>query len=558
MDQIIDQITIKDLDQGSIIYDIDSSIIKLNKLQHWDLYWQHLYETHKLLCRAAQENDLNQLKILLSPKYHLPIDINMKLEEQWSCLHYAAMEGHIESCRLLLQHQAQPDITNVQQRTPLHIAAIKGYLEICQLLIQYRTSINLFDYQYNSPLHLASQNGNKEIIELLLDHGADYNIRNHFNLNAYDISIDQQTQEIFDKRGLYQDYQKRSFRGVHNRNDHIKNLLKLSDRLSTQISQTKISKIEIQQVGPQDFAVLTQLGKGSFGQVYLVQKKGNTNYYAMKILIKRKLQAAGIVKYIQTERKILTYVTSPFIVKLHYAFQTENKLYMILDYCPGGDLEQLMNERGKLPEKATKAYACEILLALETLHQNCIVYRDLKPSNVVIDKDGHALLTDFGLSKELNAQRATSFCGSYAYLAPEMLDKSGHGYPLDWYLFGVFIYELVHGNPPFYERDKNKMFNNIKTNEPPRPDNISDELWDLLKRLLEKNQSKRLGSKEDAEELKKHPWFINVNWQQVIQRKQPVPKATLRSENCDLDLKVTFSEQAQKSERSNFIHDWDY
>ncbi|CAD8112640.1 unnamed protein product [Paramecium sonneborni] len=558
MDQMLNQITIKDLDKGLILNDVESSIIKLNKSEHWDLYWQQLFETHKLLCTAAQENDIEQLQILLSPEYHLPIDINMKMEEQWSCLHFAAMEGHIESCRLLLENQAKPDITNVLQRTPLHIAAIKGNLEICKLLISYGASVNLFDYQYNSALYLASQYGNKDIIELLLDNGADCNVRNHFNLNAYDISFDQQTQEIFEKRNIFQDYQKKSFRGIHNRNDHIKNLLKLSDRQSTQASQAKVSRIEIQQVGPQDFSVLSQLGKGAFGQVYLVQKKGNTNYYAMKILIKKKLQAAGIVRYIQTERKILTYVTSPFIVKLHYAFQTENKLYMILDYCPGGDLEQLMNERGKLPEKAAKAYACEILLALETLHQNCIVYRDLKPSNVVIDKDGHALLTDFGLAKELNAQRATSFCGSYAYLAPEMLNKSGHGYPLDWYLFGVFIYELVQGKPPFYERDRNIMYKNIKCSDPIRPDNISDELWDLLKSLLEKNQSRRLGSKGDSEDLKKHDWFKNVNWEQVIQRKQPVPKASLRTENCDLDLKVTFSEQALHPERSNFIHDWDY
>lgn len=161
-----------------------------------------------------------------------------------------------------------------------------------------------------------------------------------------------------------------------------------------------------------------------------------------------------MTRYIQTERNVLSYMSSPFIVKLHFAFQTSNKLYLIMDYCPGGDLESLMNRRGLLPEKIARVYAAEIVLALETLHKGCIVYRDLKPSNVVIDKDGHACLTDFGLAKELTNQKATSFCGSVAYLAPEMLDKKGHGFPIDWYLLGVMLFELTTGLPPFYNKDR--------------------------------------------------------------------------------------------------------
>lgn len=157
----------------------------------------------------------------------------------------------------------------------------------------------------------------------------------------------------------------------------------------------------------------------------------------------------------------------PFIVKLNYAFQTEDKLYLLMDYCPNGDLEMVLNRVYKFPEKVAKLYIAEMVLALEALHKACIIYRDLKPSNIVIDQNGHALLTDFGLSKEgLDNQTLTkSFCGSVAYLAPEMLEKQGHGYSLDWYLLGVLTYELINGLPPFYCKNQEQLFNNIMKGE---------------------------------------------------------------------------------------------
>jgi len=143
----------------------------------------------------------------------------------------------------------------------------------------------------------------------------------------------------------------------------------------------------------------------------------------MKVLLKSKILAHNLKRYAITERNILSSSNHPFIVKLNYAFQTKEKLYMIMDYCPGGDLSEYIQLEKRFNHDKTRLYASEILLAVEELHKNNIIFRDLKPDNIVLDGSGHALLTDFGLSKEgvVDETMARSFCGSYAYLAPEML-----------------------------------------------------------------------------------------------------------------------------------------
>lgn len=157
-----------------------------------------------------------------------------------------------------------------------------------------------------------------------------------------------------------------------------------------------------------------------------------------------------------TERNVLSFTNHPFIVKLNFAFQTIDRLFLILDYCPGGDLSEHIAHEKKLFEKKAKFYICQVILAIEDLHKRDIIFRDLKPDNVVLDSEGNALLTDFGLSKEgiIGNKSATSFCGSVAYLPPEMINKSGHGKSIDWYLLGVLFYEMLFGIPPFFTDNK--------------------------------------------------------------------------------------------------------
>ena len=162
----------------------------------------------------------------------------------------------------------------------------------------------------------------------------------------------------------------------------------------------------------------------------------------MKVLQKKKVKQQNLKKYALTERNVMsTLGEHPFIVQLRYAFQTREHLFLISDYCPGGDLSQYLEIEGCFEEAKAKQYAQEILLGIEALHKKNIIFRDLKPDNVIIDRQGHAMLTDFGLSRE-NVRRsemgARSFCGSYAYLAPEMLKKNGHGKAVDWYLLELF------------------------------------------------------------------------------------------------------------------------
>ena len=178
----------------------------------------------------------------------------------------------------------------------------------------------------------------------------------------------------------------------------------------------------------------------------------------MKILSKDIMIKQNIIKYTYAEKNILCKIDFPFIAKLYCSFQTKSWLFMILEYCPGGDLGQILQREGKISEDAARIYLAEILLAIEELHKHEIIYRDLKPDNIVLDEEGHAKLTDFGLSKQgmKDNEYTMSFCGSIAYLAPEMLRRSGHGKPIDWYLLGVLLYELIVGIPPYFNKDTPK------------------------------------------------------------------------------------------------------
>lgn len=204
------------------------------------------------------------------------------------------------------------------------------------------------------------------------------------------------------------------------------------------------------------FAPIQLIGKGSFGEVYLVKKKNTGKYYAMKIISKRLIIGQNIAKYIYTEKNVQSGLKHPFIVRLYCSFQSKNYLFMVMDYCGGGDLGHILQREKHLPESAARIYIAEILLAISELHNREIIYRDLKPDNVVLDSEGHALLTDFGLSKDgmKSTEYTQSFCGSVAYLAPEMLRRSGHGRTVDWYLLGVLLYEMLVGVPPYFNQDK--------------------------------------------------------------------------------------------------------
>lgn len=264
------------------------------------------------------------------------------------------------------------------------------------------------------------------------------------------------------------------------------------------------------------FRMIKVVGKGSFGKVFLVREIKTEEMFALKVLRKDNIIRRNQVEHTKTERNVLGYVNHPFIVGLKMAFQSKNKLYFVLDYCAGGELFFHLSKVGKFLEPRAAFYAAEIVLALEYIHQLDIVYRDLKPENVLLDARGHVRLTDFGLSKEgisSSSSGANSFCGTPEYLAPEILNRQGHGRAVDWWSLGALLYEMLTGLPPFYCRDRERLFEKIRRGHLEYPRSLSARSTLLLRGLLTKDPRNRLGSGErDARPIKEHAFFSDIDW----------------------------------------------
>lgn len=249
--------------------------------------------------------------------------------------------------------------------------------------------------------------------------------------------------------------------------------------------------------------------------------------YALKVLRKDNIIKRNQVEHTRTERSVLGYVKHPFIVGMNMAFQSKDKLYFVLDYCAGGELFFHLGKLGKFPEARARFYAAEIILAISYCHQLDIVYRDLKPENVLLTAEGHIRLTDFGLSKEgisSSSSGANSFCGTPEYLAPEILSRQGHGRAVDWWSLGALLYEMITGLPPFYCQDRERLFEKIRKSELHYPATVSAPAKELLKGLLTKDPKLRLGSgPTDADEIKSHHFFADLDWEELAAGALPPP-----------------------------------
>lgn len=276
------------------------------------------------------------------------------------------------------------------------------------------------------------------------------------------------------------------------------------------------------------FPLLRVLGKGSFGKVVLVQKrtgKDRGGLYAMKILRKSHLVKRRQIERTRTERKVLSVVEHPFIMKLHFAFQTVDKLYLVLDYCPGGELFFHLSRYRRFPERVARFYAAELLLAIGHLHKRGIIYRDLKPENVLLDAEGHVKLGDFGLAKD-NIQHpcegASSMCGTPEYMAPEVLSQAGHGFCVDYWGLGMLVYEMMTGLPPWYTTDRSKLFRRLKSAPLEIPSYFSQQSAAYVSELLERNPRRRLGV-SGIKTAMAHEYFRTINWRALYERRVESP-----------------------------------
>ncbi|XP_029459249.1 ribosomal protein S6 kinase alpha-3 isoform X1 [Rhinatrema bivittatum] len=276
------------------------------------------------------------------------------------------------------------------------------------------------------------------------------------------------------------------------------------------------------------FEFLKVLGQGSFGKVFLVRKISGSDggqLYAMKVLKKATLKVRDRVRT-KMERDILVEVNHPFIVKLHYAFQTEGKLYLILDFLRGGDLFTRLSKEVMFTEEDVKYYLAELALALDHLHSLGIIYRDLKPENILLDEEGHIKLTDFGLSKESidHEKKAYSFCGTVEYMAPEVVNRRGHTQSADWWSFGVLMFEMLTGTLPFQGKDRKETMTMILKAKLGMPQFLSPEAQSLLRMLFKRNPANRLGAGPDGvEEIKRHSFFSTIDWNKLYRREIQPP-----------------------------------
>ncbi|XP_065880988.1 uncharacterized protein [Euphorbia lathyris] len=355
--------------------------------------------------------------------------------------------------------------------------------------------------------------------------------------------------------------------------------------------ETEYMRLQRRKIGMDDFEQLTVIGKGAFGEVRLCRAKSTGEIFAMKKLKKSEMLSRGQVEHVRSERNLLAEVDSRCIVKLFYSFQDSDFLYLIMEYLPGGDIMTLLMREDILSEDVARFYIAESILAIHSIHQHNYVHRDIKPDNLILDKNGHLKLSDFGLCKPLDdkyssiilenedisnqedpngvgnsggdrvpwpmpkeklqqwkrnrRQLAYSTVGTLDYMAPEVLLKKGYGIECDWWSLGAIMYEMLLGYPPFCSDDPRitcrKIINWRTCLKFPDEPKISDDAKDLICHLLCDVET-RLGTR-GVDELKAHPWFQCIQWDMLYEIEaayKPIVNGDLDTQNFEKfpDLEV--------------------
>ncbi|XP_039227183.1 G protein-coupled receptor kinase 1 isoform X3 [Drosophila yakuba] len=306
----------------------------------------------------------------------------------------------------------------------------------------------------------------------------------------------------------------------------------------TRFCQWKNLELNIQ-LTMNDFSVHRIIGRGGFGEVYGCRKADTGKMYAMKCLDKKRIKMKQGEMLALNERNMLQAVSTgidcPFIVCMTYAFHTPDKLCFILDLMNGGDLHYHLSQHGIFSEDEMKFYAAEVIMGLEHMHKRCIVYRDLKPANILLDENGHIRISDLGLACDFSKKKPHASVGTHGYMAPEVLSK-GTSYDscADWFSLGCMLYKLLKGHSPFRQhktKDKLEIDKMTLTMNVELPESFSLELKNLLEMLLQRDVSKRLGCMGNgADEVKMHNFFCGIDWHQVYLQKYTPPLVPPRGE----------------------------
>uniref|UniRef100_A0A7N8Y742 Protein kinase C n=1 Tax=Mastacembelus armatus TaxID=205130 RepID=A0A7N8Y742_9TELE len=327
---------------------------------------------------------------------------------------------------------------------------------------------------------------------------------------------------------------------------------------SSQRPQSRITHLT--KINVDNFIFHKVLGKGSFGKVLLAELKGCGEYFAVKALKKDVVLMDDDVECTMVEKRVLALAwENPFLTHLYSTFQTKEHLFFVMEYLNGGDLMFHIQDKGRFELYRAMFYSAEIVCGLQFLHSKGIIYRDLKLDNVMLDHEGHIKIADFGMCKEnvFGENRATTFCGTPDYIAPEILLGQKYSFSVDWWSFGVLLYEMLVGQSPFHGDDEDELFESIRMDTPHYPRWINKEAKDLLERLFERDPSRRLGV---VGNIRLHPFFKTITWQALENREvEPPFKPKVKAPNdCSNFDREFLSEKPRLSySDKNFIDSMD-
>jgi len=273
------------------------------------------------------------------------------------------------------------------------------------------------------------------------------------------------------------------------------------------------------------------LGKGSFGHVYLVLDPVSGVTMALKCVSKRKIVELGQEQHIMSEKEVMSRLTHPFIIQLYETYKDKKKLYFLMEVSLGGELFSLMKSRRVLDETTTRFYTACVTLAFSYMHRKKIIYRDLKPENLLMDSEGFLKMTDFGFAKYLPDDRTFTLCGTPDYLSPEVILGLGHGRAVDWWTLGILTFEMLASYPPFYDEDPMKTYAKIMQGTVEYPKNFSPQACDLIRSFLNRKPTKRLGiAKGGVERIIEHNWFHRFQWEGLYDKEiEPPYKPSIRN-----------------------------
>ena len=297
------------------------------------------------------------------------------------------------------------------------------------------------------------------------------------------------------------------------------------------------------------FEFNTVIGKGGFGKVWKVQYKKTNEYFALKEMSKRKILDKKSEKSINSERKFLSILNHPFIVNMHYAFQDNDNLYLVMDMLSGGDLRYHCSRYRSFSEEQTRFFIACITYSLEYIHSNNVIHRDIKPENLVLDDKGYVRVTDFGIAKYNTADNSSETSGTPGYMSPEVMNAENHSFTADFFAIGVIGYEFLMGFRPYNGKNrkeiKEKIFGEkveITLNQ--KKKGWSDDVIDFINKLLERNKDLRLGANKGFQELKEHQWLKYYPWDELEQKILPAPFVPEEIDNfdksyCESEEKIT-------------------